>query len=963
MKKITVFLLSVCMMLSSAFATAVSAAPTKPEDRVYVTLETADEYADYLKSHKDAQKQYEKIIVDAALYTSTTMTDIKVLENYNGSSGASLYTSENGEVEWTFDIKKSGLYSIKVEYYPIEGRSSSIQRSIYIDGKLPFEYARNVTFSRVWQDAADEDGVSIKFDRNGNHIRPEQIEAPVWRTQFVCDRIGYEADPLEFYFDAGIHTIRFISEREPMVIKSITLCQPDEAKPYAELEKEYKANGFKSGKGEAQRFQAEITAQKSDSTIIPSSDRSSASIDPSSPSKSYLNVLGGTYMQQNGQWVTWNFTVPESGLYKITLRAVQNTSNGSVSSRKFYIDGKVPCSELESVAFPYSTRWKSYTLGSDGEDFAFYLEAGKTHELKMEVVLGETAPLIKQVSDVVDELNSIYRSILVVTGPTPDTNRDFQFKKIMPEVLENLENQGKLLEEIYGGLSEFAGMSGENVQILAKLYRQIETMCEDPEKIADNFSAFQSNITSLASWVSSARSQPLTVDYFTITPADEEVNTGGASVFKNIAYHTLSFISSFTEDYNNIDYDGKENSVKVWVGSGMTGGRDQAQILKSLINNYFTPKSGIGVNVSLVSMGALLPATLADKGPDVALSLASSEVANYAFRNAAEDISRYNGFDEVKKQFNESALKPISFEGGVYGLPETQTYPVMFYRKDILSELNIDIPQTWEDVIRILPILQKKQLNFGLPSASGNGSTMTAFTMLLYQHGGELYSSDSKKSTLNTKAGLEAFSFLTSLYNDYDLDKVLDFSNRFRSGSVPIAIADYSSYNQLSVFAPELDGLWDFTTVPGIKNSDGVIDRSVPTGVAACMMLTKSKNKTDAWEFMKWWCSSDIQVKFGRELESVMGSAARYPTANLEAMSQIPWSEKCFETIKAQGEWSKAIPEVPGSYYTPRYVDFAFRDVVNKSYDAGEALAEAEKSINYEINNKRREFGLPVDGD
>lgn len=959
MKKQISFLLS-AILLFSIFSIPAYAEPTKPEDRVYVTLETASEYADYVKSYGDAELIYDETVIEAADYKSASMSGIEVLENYENMAGKSLYTAESGYVEWEVEVKKSGFYSMKLDYYPIEGRSSSIQRGIYIDGELPFEDVRCIQFDRVWKDVVDENGVAIKTDRNGNHIRPEQVEAPCWRTQYVCDRVGYQSSPFEFYLSEGKHTIKLSSEREPMVIKTITLCQADGIKPYSELEKEYKANNYLSGSGGTQKYQAENTAFKSDSTIIPSSDRSSASIEPSSPAKSYLNIIGSTYMQQNGQWITWNFTVPSSGLYKISFKAVQNLSNGSVSSRKIYIDGKVPCSELDCITFPYSTHWKTYTLGDGETEYAFYLEEGVEHELKMEVVIGDSAPLIKQVSNAVDALNSIYRSILVVTGPTPDTNRDYQFDRVMPEIIEDLKNQGDILKEVYDKLSENAGMSGENVQILAKLYRQIDTMCDDTEKIADQFSNFQSNITSLATWVSSAMEQPLSLDWFSVTPADEEVDEGKATFVENVKYHVLSFVSSFFEDYNNIDSDGREDSVKVWVGSGMTGGRDQAQILKNLINNYFTPESGIGVNISLVSMGSLLPATLADKGPDVALSLGSADVANYAFRNAAQDISGYESFEEVSTWFNSSALDPISFEGGVYGLPETQTFPVLFYRKDILAELKVDIPQTWEDVIRILPILQKKQLNFGLPSASGNGSTMTAFTMLLYQHGGALYNEDSTESTVDSDAALEAFSFLTSLYNDYDLDKVLDFANRFRAGSVPIAIADYSSYNQLSVFAPELDGVWDFTVVPGIKKEDGTIDRSVPSNVTACMMLTKSKNKEKAWEFMKWWCSSDIQVKFGKELESVLGSAARYPTANLEAMSQIPWAEKAFETINAQGKWSKAIPEVPGSYYSPRYIDFAFRDVVNKSYDAGEALAIAKKSIDYEINSKRKEFGLSV---
>ena len=57
-------------------------------------------------------------------------------------------------------------------------------------------------------------------------------------------------------------------------------------------------------------------------------------------------------------------------------------------------------------------------------------------------------------------------------------------------------------------------------------------------------------------------------------------------------------------------------------------------------------------------------------------------------------------------------------------------------------------------------------------------------------------------------------------------------------------------------------------------------------------------------------------------------------------------------------QWVKGVPEVPGGYYTQRYMDFAFKDVVNADEKPAKALAEAVLSINNEIAMKRKEFGL-----
>ncbi len=926
-------------------------------DNSPVTLDISKSYNSYIAENADAISPDQQISIPASDYASSSYTP-NIKENYEGMQGKSIITNEDGYVEWTVNIRSAGFYNIGVDYYPIVGKSSSAVRMIWIDGKLPFEEARNITFSRVWSDVI-KNGKSIVQDANGNDIRPEVIEKPIWLSTSLHDSIGYINDSLKFYFSEGIHSIRFIAIKEPMLMHLIRLFQDEPPLSYNEVKKEYDKKDYQTVDCPPIKFQAEDTNTKSDPMIVPVFDRSTSATEPSDPAKLRLNAIGADKMMYNGQWATWSFSVPKTGLYKIGIKSIQNWINGAISSRKIFINGKVPFKELNAVGFPYSSSWNMVTLGGDNEPYEFYFEAGKIHEIKFEVTLGNMSDILQEVNDITNKLNAIYRKILIVTGPTPDVNRDYQFDVIMPDVISDLQTQSQRLQQAFNEIVKRTGMNGENVQILRKLYMQMDGMYEKPQTIAERFSAFQGNTSALGSWIMTTKQQPLTIDYFIIAPKNAKMPNPTANFLDDFVYQIRSFISTFFEDYNSISYGEKENSITVWVGNGVTGGRDQAQVLKIMSDNYFTNKSGINVNLQLVAMGSLLPATLSGQGPDVALTLASSEAMNYAFRNAAVDLAKFSDYSEIAKRFSDSALVPLTFEKGVYGLPESQTFLMLFYRKDIMAQLKLSVPQTWDDVINILPVLQKKQLNFGLPSAIGAiGASMTAFSMLLFQNNGHLYTEDGGKSVLDSDASINTFSFLTSLYNDYQLPKVLDFVNRFRVGSVPIGIADYSTYNQLSVFAPELNGIWDFTSIPGIKKADGTIDRSDPCAVSTCIILSKSKNQKSAWEYLKWWTSADIQVKFGRELESIMGTAARYPTANLEALYQIPWSKTNFDKLMEQWKSVKGIPEVPGGYYTPRYIDFAFRDVVNNSSDTGQAITNAAKAINNEIQIKRKEFGL-----
>lgn len=948
LKNIVIFQIAFALVLELSVP-AVSASQLSPTQNTnpIVTFDTAVSYMDYVSQHNGAAYPQTDVPVDV---THCTSSDYKpsVITNYAGSAGKSLLTKDDGYVEWTVDIAKSGFYNMELSYYPIAGKSSSIERSIWIDGKLPFEEARTINFYRVWADKKDANGIAIKEDANGNDITPEQVETPVWLTVPVYDSIGYIDHPLYFYLSKGAHTVRFVSIKEPMLIRSIRFYQYEESESYSQIKEADQEKGYTSVKGQNIKFQAEDSFEKSNPMIVPIYDRSNPAIEPNDTSKLRLNCIGSDKWETNGDWVSWRFKVAKTGLYKISLKAIQNTTDGAISSRRIFIDGKVPFKELDSVKFSYSTDWIIYTLGGEKKPYEFYLTAG-WHEIKLQANLGDMSAILQQVNNITTELNNIFRQILFVTGPSPDESRDYQFAQIMPDVIKDMQRQSIKLKDCFNKINQIVGSNGQNSQILYTTYLQLAQMAQDPSKIASYFSSFQTNISSLGTWVMTTKEQPLTLDYFDIQSLDQPLPKANASLWADIAFQVGSFVASFYSDYNTISSTQSKDAITVWYG----GGRDQAQVLKTMSDNYFTPVTKTKVNLQIVVMGTLLPATLAGKGPDVALSMGSSDTCNYAFRNAVLNLKQFPDFNTVAKRFSPSAITPLSFGNGVYGLPETQTFPMLFYRKDILAQLKLRVPQTWTDVVNMLPILQKKQLNFGL--SCGN---MSSFVMMLYQNGANLYTKNGSQTLIDSKSAIDTFSFLTSLYTDYQIPQTIDFANRFRSGEVPIGIADYSLYNQLSVFAPELNGLWDFALVPGTRKADGTVDHSDCGSVSDSMILAQSKKQKSAWEYIKWWTSAPVQVKYGLELESIMGPAARYTTANLEALYQIPWSNDSFNKLIAQWQWVKGIPEVPGGYYTSRYIDFAFKDVVNDSMDPSDALTDAANQINGEIGVKRREFKL-----
>ena len=288
---------------------------------------------------------------------------------------------------------------------------------------------------------------------------------------------------------------------------------------------------------------------------------------------------------------------------------------------------------------------------------------------------------------------------------------------------------------------------------------------------------------------------------------------------------------------------------------------------------------------------------------------------------------------------------------------------MLFYRKDVLADLGLSVPKTWEDIIAAIPVLQKNNMSFAIPvstTALPQAGVSSYYTML-YQMGGQLYKDGGKTSDMDSETGLAAFKQWTNLYVNYDLPKEYNFLDRFRTGEYPLIMADFTNFNSLTVSAPEIRGLWGFTLVPGTLKEDGTVDRSVPFGGTDCFILKNSSNYEASWEFLKWWTDTDAQIQYGTEMESVLGASARHPTANLNAFEKIPWSNDLYKVLKAQMQWGRGVEQVPGGYFTGRHLDNAFRKVVISKEDPKETLFDYIYTINQELAGKRKEFGLSAD--
>ena len=971
---------------------------------------------------------------EAALKAATE--EIKASIALNGETGKLnandteefIYSAKNGSLVYNVEVAVAGYYNIILHYVALDDVEASpwensggadIERAVYVNGEIPFDDVRNVAFTRVWGD----DGDPLE-DLSGNQIKPSQHEILTPRYGYVKDTIGYVTEPYLIYFEQGQNEIRLEAIKENMGIYNVFVATKEAYMSYESYKQEHA-----SAKRITDAFikvEGEDATTRSSSTIYAVNDKTSAdttTIDKNgetvkaSPVKLILNTIGGAKWTSTGSWITWEVEVEEAGLYQISLRSKQNVSRGLFSTRKLYIDNEVPFSEAQNCKFTYNSNYSIVTLGSETEAYDFYLDKG-THTLTFECTLGDYASEISRIQDVIDTLNLLYREIIKRTGISPDPYIDYFAKPegqaFIARAREEFNAAVEVLYSVSENITEISGEKSSETTALETMAVQLKQFIDNYRKIQKSLSDFSTNISSLGTWILNVSQQALTVDYIIVHGSEAELPKANPNIFVSSWFGIRGFVGSFTFDYESVGLtEGNDDweTVEVWLLTSASTGREQGNAISSMIYEAQNEASLSGnedhllheVNIKLkvVSAGVLLTATLADRGPDVAINVDNGLPVNYALRGAIQDLTVFEDFEEVTQQFKPSAITPYRFHDefghyGCYALPNTQSFLVMFYRTDMFEENGWTVPETWEQVLLLIPELQIMNFQFYLPLNQVGATSVVnqIFASYLYQITEDPTSAFYRtidyvdqngverqyvESNFDSEESMQAFEFWCSFYSDYSFPLAASFVNRFRSGETPIGISSYDIYNTLAVSAPEIRGKWAFALLPGTEevdeNGNRVIDNmGAASGTAVVIMKDKdypeynpldeqarkaaAEHYDASWRFVKWFVSAETQTGYAREVESILGAAARLNTANVEAFGNLAWTQDELNVLLEQWENTIGVPEVPGGYYTGRNLENAFRFVVNNNENPRQTLSDYIRTINSEIDRKRNEFGL-----
>ncbi|MBN1963262.1 MAG: extracellular solute-binding protein [Anaerolineae bacterium] len=842
-----------------------------------------------------------------------------------------------GEFTLAFDV------ATPAESLPPEGQ-------LQVDGEFPGGDWQRFIFPVFYRNSTD----TFPTDRYGNDALMSQVRDVRWTRAAIRDVNFSQPYPLRVPLTAGAHRFAFTLTTGTLYLGSIYLVAFEPYPAYADY---LAAQDAADASDAVITLEAELPSYKNHTSVQPAADRS-ITVTPYDTYCLLLNTLGGESWKRSGSGAYYAFTVPADGLYAITLRARQNTRSNFTVFRRITINDAVPFAEFNAVPFPYTADWVDVHLG--GEDpYRVFLHEG-INVLGIEATNAPYRSAIETIQAALLDINNLALEIRRLTGNQRDPFREWVISAYIPDIEARLNAIAQQLIDDQEALLAI-DPSGASAEILT--YRMaidnLLFLAANPDEIPIYMSRLSEGTGSAAQLLGTLlpllQNQPLALDTIIIHSPDIVPETTAPPFTTALAEGLRRFLYSFQPDpYQTIGASADE--LEVWINRP----RQYVNLLQLMVDTSFTPQTGIPVKLTIMpDESRLILANAAGIQPDVALGVANHLPFELAIRGALYDLRSFPDFDSYIHIFSPGALLGFIINDSVYAIPETQDFWVTFYRQDILDALGLPVPQTWDEVIEILPELQRYGMNYNTPLSSGSGQRGYVMTApYLFNYGAPLYSDGGFATGLQSDAANAAIRFMGDSFTIYGMPlTTVNFYQDFRYGTLPIGISNLQTYVLLVTAAPEIGGLWGIDLYPATVLADGTQNRYATGSAQASIMFRDTAQPEAGWAFLQWWMSTATQAEFAEQLVLNYGQEYLWFSANLEATSQMDIPQEHRDVILEQWQWVQEPVRLPGSYMQERELSNIWNRIVFDGVNPRVAIDRSVLIINREIARKMEEFG------
>jgi ABC-type glycerol-3-phosphate transport system substrate-binding protein len=392
------------------------------------------------------------------------------------------------------------------------------------------------------------------------------------------------------------------------------------------------------------------------------------------------------------------------------------------------------------------------------------------------------------------------------------------------------------------------------------------------------------------------------------------------------------------------------------------------------IERDFTPKTGIRIKLLGFGYGApfnkiLLAAAAGNKGgesyPDMVFSNPLWPMELYS-RGAAVDFRReFPDYDKfAQDNLFTGPLQAFTFQNAVFATASNHWTQATYYRKDVFDKMGWTVPQTWDDVRAMIPKLREQKMDFayrpGSMSTDGIEWGLPAgYFPFLWQHGGDLYDEAGLKSALDTPQAIASFNELTDLFTKHKIPLEMNTQKVLGSGELPILVhhdINIGGYRAVLNGAKIDPDNMRMALFPGRKKGN-TIDHQANTYSWCWWVMKDSNNKQEAWQYLKWMLSDDIQYNVLASWNKMLpGLPWKFSNRRATEKYLATFHPREGKTLVDQMNMSRGIRPALGGLLVPRFILNAFVEVIQKGEDPEVAIRKAAAESNKEMKRKQKEF-------
>lgn len=850
---------------------------------------------------------------------------------------------EGESCSFLIQVPESARYTLSFDARTTGNNILPSSAKLLVNGEPISEQMRSIKLTDVWRSGEKQ------YDRYGNECLAMPVRELKWCRTYLYDTAYLSGSPGTVYLEKGENEITFTMKEGSAEFGNLYL-EGSTVLPGDALDDQ--------GGTELIVMEAEDMSER-DLANIRTDSEFNTEVTPCDPTVRKQNIVAEDSFRSAGSTITYEFDVKTAGYYYVTVDYRQSEKSGFPVYRNILIDGSIPSKGFENVKYDYARKFTR----QKGE-IPVWLDAGR-HSVSIQASIAPVSDAIRALTELNDELNSLSLAASKISGGNVEKFRDFDLSEFDLDVEGKLRDWIDRIDQVYEDLAllnpEVSDL-GE-ITLLKVATATLKKLAKKPDdfcKYLDEFSLGESSARNQIVLVMEQLYQsPMGLDKVMVHQRDAKL-PGKISFWKALKLQAVHFFRSFRSQEYTPSYDESGDALQVWVSRP----RQYLEIMQRMADSDFTEKTGIKVDLSIVpDQNKLILANASGKTPDAAIGINSNLVYDLAVRGSLYNMREFDNFAEVAGRVPPGLLIPGACDEGMYAIPETFNFWVLLYRTDILESLGLKVPDSMDDVRQMLPELKRRGLEFNNHVANLAARPYAATMPYILQSGGTLFEPGSSYCQIDSEEVLSGLTYLTENFTIYDMEyEVLSFYQNFRSGKMPLGISDYGTFKLLINAAPEIADDWAIAPYPGITDEFGNVLRYTSGAAESSVIFSSAERAGDAWAFIDWWMSDEIQSEFAYTLQSTLGNEYLWNSANMEAIMDSPWSYDHKQVIQEQLKWTVEAPRVPGGYMIERELGNAVNYIVLDGMNVREAADDANKRINREIEKKLEEFNYTKDG-